>query len=617
MANSFQLSQDVIEYFRQAEKLIDSKEIPDEDVEDFISKVYDQVDGIEIRLCHHHDTSRVLEKVVKQSNEFQLRVFLERFSGNYLLMFRNRFASHVLQAILATITFEEEALVNDQGELGTSESLVLRLVEEIEPELQSLFVDNFGSHVLRTLFGCLKGEIVSNRSKSSKKYAESFQKSDQVVKRNVPASFLLKLQSLGDSLDVDFKRWALDVTASPTLQVLINNLPEKSKIYAKLFDIFDQSSLLSTAKHSTGSHFLECFVKNAPEFQKIFNLLRGNLCDLSLDSKGNFVVQQLIMGCQSSPQLSLIIEELSGVLPLLVQRGKVGILEKIVKSACAMNDCFETSLKAVFSAYHVKTNSDKKNIVSLILHQNISGSTEKSPKPSVLGALILDHVMKFPHNLINDFISSFLNTPFEVIKAFGTDPSGSRAIESFMKGTSPDGAKRKFVLKMIDLVPDFAMDRFGSHIVDSFWSASDTQLRETLAAQLFLKKREIQSTFFGNMVLKNCKIDEYEKSQEDWIEKEESKRHKKEIFKEILEEDGAYAKEIEQLGYKKKKKEKQRTESDEIDVLFKSASNKEVQLKRNLTEEDPRMNNELDKVLDQVLPKKKKKSKKEKSKNIS
>lgn len=49
------------------------------------------------------EVSRIIEKLLRAANEFQVRVFFDRLSGQYANMACDRYASHVLQAVLDTL----------------------------------------------------------------------------------------------------------------------------------------------------------------------------------------------------------------------------------------------------------------------------------------------------------------------------------------------------------------------------------------------------------------------------------------------------------------------------------------------------------------------------------
>ena len=66
----------------------------------FLENVYTEVQGKELVLATDHSCSLVLEKLLRASNDFQLRVFFDKFNGNFLKLFTHRFASHVCQTLI-------------------------------------------------------------------------------------------------------------------------------------------------------------------------------------------------------------------------------------------------------------------------------------------------------------------------------------------------------------------------------------------------------------------------------------------------------------------------------------------------------------------------------------
>jgi nucleolar protein 9 len=66
----------------------------------FVSNVYSEVENKELVLATDHSCSLVLEKLLKISSDFELRVFMDRLTGRYAELFTHRFASHVCQTLL-------------------------------------------------------------------------------------------------------------------------------------------------------------------------------------------------------------------------------------------------------------------------------------------------------------------------------------------------------------------------------------------------------------------------------------------------------------------------------------------------------------------------------------
>lgn len=50
----------------------------------FLENVYTEVQGKELVLATDHSCSLVLEKLLRASNDFQLRVFFDKFNGKYV-----------------------------------------------------------------------------------------------------------------------------------------------------------------------------------------------------------------------------------------------------------------------------------------------------------------------------------------------------------------------------------------------------------------------------------------------------------------------------------------------------------------------------------------------------
>ena len=148
------------------------------------------MDGNEFRLSTNYSCSLILEKLLKISDAFQLRVFLDKVSGKTVELFAHRFASHVCQTLLtlAADVVEREQLEGIQstspaakegeGELLSMEQLILGVCEDIKPHVGGLISQQFASHDIRILLFVLAGKRIDEtgdikgqlRSKKSTQY---------------------------------------------------------------------------------------------------------------------------------------------------------------------------------------------------------------------------------------------------------------------------------------------------------------------------------------------------------------------------------------------------------------------------------------------------------------
>lgn len=127
--------------------------------------------------------------MLKISDAFQLRVFMDKISGKSVELFAHRFASHVCQTLLtlAADVVEHEQLEGvtapteikeGEGELLSMEKLILGVCEDIKPHVGGLISQQFASHDIRILLFVLAGKRIDEtgdirgqlRSKKSTQY---------------------------------------------------------------------------------------------------------------------------------------------------------------------------------------------------------------------------------------------------------------------------------------------------------------------------------------------------------------------------------------------------------------------------------------------------------------
>lgn len=179
--------------------------VADEDQEDdelslLLQATLKEMDGKELLLTTDPDTSLIVEGILHRLPAKPLRVFVDRLAGNFAVLAKHRFASHVVQACLATlqpaVTLEHATsqhflrhqhsanganssngkaaassayasdtatIVNEDGILRSATQLILDIAEELSADqtlLSSLVTDAFGSHVLRSLLCVLTGRNI-------------------------------------------------------------------------------------------------------------------------------------------------------------------------------------------------------------------------------------------------------------------------------------------------------------------------------------------------------------------------------------------------------------------------------------------------------------------------
>lgn len=168
VADYGRLDLDVIQYFQGVEKMLDDEEkfetvegklelelffshfqmhshltnhnLPNSDRALFVSNVYREVELKELKVATDPESSRVLEKLLRASNDFQLRIFADRLRGSYASLFTHRFASHVCQTLLVLAADVMERELRGKSKLEGMDEATLESLKEL-PTMQQIFLD--------------------------------------------------------------------------------------------------------------------------------------------------------------------------------------------------------------------------------------------------------------------------------------------------------------------------------------------------------------------------------------------------------------------------------------------------------------------------------------------
>ncbi|GAA5804800.1 hypothetical protein HPULCUR_010308 [Helicostylum pulchrum] len=593
-----EVDEELLGYFKNVEQTLDDPHFESgEDQRLFVENVYTEVDGNEFRLSTNYSCSLILEKLLKISDSFQLRVFMDKLSGKSVELFAHRFASHVCQTLLtlAADVVEREQLEgitstspgkDGEGELLSMEQLILGVCEDIKPHVGGLISQQFASHDIRILLYVLAGRRIDEsgdikgtlRSKKSTQYKkennDTFTKSNLRLTstRKVPDSFKAMFRTLTTELainmsETEVRTLSVHKVANPVLQLLLEmqeNDKEGQKAKNILIDRIlwgivtdidskeenkDRDAWFETLiRDPVGSHLLEVIVKCAPDaiFRKIFKTyLKGKLEKFSMHPISNFVIQHLITNVRKTKQLDQVMSELGGSFEKLLKFGKYGVIRSLVDASIKMETAQKQVVDAIASALHMPEGSDRKEFINCCMRMwtieqwNEASQDEKLDlyKFHLQGSLIVQGIMKMEPDVNAAVVNSFLSQKPETVQRWCFSPAGSRAFESIVASPNVNAKMKKKIMR--DLSGKYtalAKDKFGSHILDKCWVAADIDTKEKIAAELVKHEHELASHYIGKSILWTCKIDQYKRRHDEWIEREKGAERKREMFREILDE---------------------------------------------------------------------------------
>ncbi|KAJ1912757.1 Nucleolar protein 9 [Mycoemilia scoparia] len=269
------LNPDLQSYIKNCENMLDDPPFETaEDLDGFLANMYEEIKEKEVIVMTDHECSRILEKLLRVSSDYQIRQVMSRINGKVPELIIHRFASHVLQT-LATLCVagidrelrgeylgqapqNNDSNDNENGDekLPTYEDMVIGMTRELEPHWSFMISDPYASHVIQVLLlllanmpqqltsstnnGSSGGTKSSIRSKKSIKYAQDnnslVQQAALLVsggKRNgdtvlfkVPDSFkpllLETLTTINDSLnDIIARSYISHASANLVLQQIL------------------------------------------------------------------------------------------------------------------------------------------------------------------------------------------------------------------------------------------------------------------------------------------------------------------------------------------------------------------------------------------------------------
>ncbi|KAF9579668.1 Nucleolar protein 9 [Lunasporangiospora selenospora] len=586
---------DVQQYFKGVEQTLDELNFETaEEQQLFLENVYTEVQGKELVLATDHSCSLVLEKLLRTSNDFQLRVFFDKFNGNFLKLFSHRFASHVCQTLitLCADTVEREVKAKEakgdaggevdpeDGVLMSAEELILNMCRQTQEEFTALISDPFASHVLRVILYVLAGRAVTDdssrsggvRSKKSSKYNDANNSKTSATNdrptRLVPSSFTEMLRTITSTMmnglsDSIIRSLAVHQVANPVLQLLLEVLAKDSEsakdelVDKLLMDITrdeepghsnnDRDAYVETLlRDQVGSHLLEKIVQVASPslFQKFYSTyFRGRLVKLSFHPIANYVIQNFFVHAKNQVQLEMMVEEVLPEFGSFLKFGRPGVIRAVVEACKNVGACHKDVVKGLCTAFHTNTPVERKEFLHVVLHMETyealmeRRNSEESQKPRFhpQGAIILQLLLEYPEEHSKIVVDSFFAQKEELMYSWTMDPVGSRVIEAFLTSSALNlKVKRKILRSFLGKYHTMALDRYGGHMVDKCWAVSDIEMKEKIATELLEHEYALSQNFHGKFILRNCKIDQFKRKKEEWLEREKGIERKRDMFKDIL-----------------------------------------------------------------------------------
>ncbi|KAI8337966.1 armadillo-type protein [Chlamydoabsidia padenii] len=594
-----EVPEEMLGYFKIVESKLDEQSFESaEDQRLFVDNVYAEVEGNELRLATNYSCSLVLEKLLKISDGFQLRVFMDKLTGCTIPLFAHRFASHVCQTLLtlaADVVDQEISqgvtpTKSDQGTLLSMQELILGMCQDIKPMVGGLISQQFASHVIRTLLFILVGKRVDEtgeakgKMRTKKSFEYKSQKNAASVKMSqkakktlmVPHSFKDMFRTLTKELAVEsdeaaIRSLSVHRVANPVIQLLLELQDDDESgrqaqtilLDRLLWGIVtdanpadqrkkdDRKSWFQTLiRDKVGSHLLEVIVKVAPDnvYDQLYKTyLTGNLEKFGVNPVSNFVIQQLISNVRTPAQVDSMVSELSNKsFGVMLKTGKPGVIRSLIDASVKLQSSQKKVVDALADALGMSDVTQRKQFADCVIRlrtlENWNNASEEEQNNlrnfHLQGSLILQGIMKMPEEQNSIVVNSYLSMKPAMALRWCYTPMGSRVVEAIIASNQVNAKiKKKIMRNFLGDYVSLSKDKFGSHIVENCWAVADIETKEKIARELVKHEYDLSEHHLGKCILWTCKIDLFKRRYDEWVEKEKGMDRKKDMFKDILGDD--------------------------------------------------------------------------------
>ena len=508
---------------------------------------------------------------------------------SFLHLVQHRFASHCCEALFLqaapivnqelTAPLDEAKQNRESGDVYVSmESLFLYTLNELESNLGYLMSDQFASHPLRILLVVLSGMPLAAASSSSMLQSKKKEHvsitggkleptEEKTEVRMVPDSFHTALEKMMSGavagLDTTYLRaLATHPIANPVLQLLLTveltrSVKQSAKDPKSLFRKFvpddelekgtESASFINNLVYDTiGSRLLEVIIINAPG--KTFKALYR---DSFKDKMGTFVKNEVaafvtikIIERLNKEDLMTAVDAICPQIETLVKRSRTAVIKTLIER-CRVRHLDASSITTGLERAYGERPSERLVAILRLSTEPTDGMAEERKKQldskdsaKAHGSLLAQCMLEAPGPLRELICDGLLAMETSLLITVARDRTASRVLQTAL--VCPEQVPkfhRLLIPRFYGHMEDLAVDPVASHVVDSFWEATNslTFIRERVANELAQHESALRTSIYGRAVWRNWKMDIYNTRRKEWLNDAKGQSHEKKPAKTSIE----------------------------------------------------------------------------------
>jgi nucleolar protein 9 len=548
-----QLDSDTYNYFVRIMEAYREGFDTDEDKSIFVNNVFEQTVGQEINLCCNQVGCRVVEMLVPFANEAVLERFMQTFGGDLRPLCSDRFASHVLEALVRQAASHSLNSVNKDEFKQNCKEFVLKVSRFLLNNLEDYLWDTYGSHVVRTCLESLAQIPKENKQKNCAKIEE------KVIKVELPEEYLEIIKDCCERIMhwPQFNELCQSEISSGFLQVLLRALRRAhkkllKKLLGKLIETNFAPEGDQDGKNKLSSGFLSTpsvmvletalEVAKAKSFSQIFlKCFSGNLAKLATTRSTNFTVQKLILNCKEKSEFEMIFEELDNSFGEIIGAGHTGIVWALAQGCKTFTTKQGSFVQNLMKSLDCFDPEERQNDFVLCLskfttfekYKMESQENLQKDKLNLHGTLILQLLLEF--NKPIKIVNGILNMEQNLLKALFSNTMGSHVVDSFVKSVFVgEKSRERLVRKMKGVYQELASTKYGSRSFEAIWNAANLKNKLSIMEELAYKDAAWSNSEHGKIIAGKVNLLLYKRNKEEWKNSGGSVNKAKELFADIL-----------------------------------------------------------------------------------
>ncbi|XP_018569686.1 nucleolar protein 9 [Anoplophora glabripennis] len=500
----------------------------------FINNVFEQTENKELDCSCNQVGCRVIEMLLPFANRNILKKFIDTFTSDLRKLCSDRFASHVLEALIIQ-SCKKSLEANNDLEVPNQyfKDSVIKITKFLLNNLEDYMWDTYANHVIRVCLLSLLGLSQENITKGVGIKVEE--------KQFIPEEFLEIVKEYGTRLILwpQFNELCNSELTSGFLQILLKCLTNVdlkllkkylkkllNEVFTTNMEDYDKKVLPKAFLSKSVIMLLETSVEiSTPKlYTQIYaSCFAGRLVKLATTRSTNFSVQKLLQHCKEKVEFEAMFDELANDFQQIIETGHSGVilaLAQTCKRLTAKQGSFVQNLMKSFDCFEPEDR--QKCFVICMCRFNkfenvkeISSDNLQKDKLSLHGTLILESLLDF--NKPIKIVNSILDMEQQDLKNLFCNSMGSHITDSFVKGLFVgEKSREKLVRKMMGTYQELATSKYGSRSFEAIWSIANLKTKLQIMDELSHKNASWSNSEHGKIIANKVNLLLYKRNKEDW-----------------------------------------------------------------------------------------------------